>query len=97
MTESAKSTQQRTCIACRATNTKRTLVRFVRNADGSVSLDPTGRAAGRGAYVCADSACFEEALKKRRLNANLKVNLSEENIAELKNQFLEFVNRPSSN
>jgi predicted RNA-binding protein YlxR (DUF448 family) len=35
------------------------MTRVVRSADGSVSVDPTGRAAGRGTYVCDQAACRE--------------------------------------
>jgi uncharacterized protein len=49
----------RTCAACRGVRPKRSMTRVVRGADGSVSIDPTGRAAGRGTYVCDDPACRE--------------------------------------
>jgi hypothetical protein len=35
------------------------MTRVVRNGDGSVALDPSGKAAGRGTYVCDDPACRE--------------------------------------
>ena len=54
----------RTCVACRTTRPKRELVRIVRTPSGQVIEDPTGRLAGRGAYVCADGACRELALSK---------------------------------
>jgi len=44
---------QRTCVACRTTRDKRDLLRVVRAPDGSVSFDASGKAAGRGAYLCA--------------------------------------------
>jgi predicted RNA-binding protein YlxR (DUF448 family) len=49
----------RTCAACRQVRTKRSMTRVVRSADGSVAVDPTGKAAGRGTYVCDDPACRE--------------------------------------
>jgi predicted RNA-binding protein YlxR (DUF448 family) len=49
----------RTCAVCREVKPKRSMTRVVRAADGSVSIDPTGKAAGRGTYVCDDSACRE--------------------------------------
>lgn len=57
----------RTCLGCRRARPKGALVRLVRRADGVVVRDPTGRAAGRGAYVCADPACLERALQRARL------------------------------
>jgi predicted RNA-binding protein YlxR (DUF448 family) len=63
----------RTCIACRRTDAKRGLFRLVRAADGHVAVDPTGKRAGRGAYLCHDPACWEQALKRRGLERALRV------------------------
>jgi predicted RNA-binding protein YlxR (DUF448 family) len=56
---------QRTCVVCRQTSAKRQLVRVVRTPDGSVTIDPTGKLSGRGAYLCDLPACWEAALKHR--------------------------------
>jgi len=50
---------QRTCAVCHDVHPKRSMTRVVRASDGSVSVDPTGRAAGRGTYVCDAAACRE--------------------------------------
>ncbi|MBC8078429.1 MAG: YlxR family protein, partial [Chloroflexales bacterium] len=47
---------QRTCVACRRTDAKRGLLRLVREADGRVALDPSGKRNGRGAYLCHSPA-----------------------------------------
>ena len=52
---------QRTCIACRTKRSKRELIRIVRTPTGEIRLDPSGRAAGRGAYICTDEACWPTA------------------------------------
>jgi predicted RNA-binding protein YlxR (DUF448 family) len=57
-----KHVPQRTCIGCRTVLAKKELVRIVRTAEG-VQLDPTGKAAGRGAYVHNSRSCWERALK----------------------------------
>jgi predicted RNA-binding protein YlxR (DUF448 family) len=75
---------QRTCVACRATTGKRGLVRLVRTADGHVEVDPTGKKAGRGAYLCAQRACWDLALRKDRLSAALKVKLLQGDAEELR-------------
>ena len=49
----------RTCAACRQVRAKRSLTRIVRSADGSVAIDPTGRLAGRGTYICDAPDCRE--------------------------------------
>ena len=65
----------RTCVACRTTGAKRGLVRIVRTPQGSVEVDPTGKAAGRGAYLCRRRQCWQEALKKDALARALRVKL----------------------
>lgn len=49
----------RTCAVCRAVHPKRSMTRLVRRADGSVAVDPTGKAIGRGTYLCDQAACRE--------------------------------------
>lgn len=61
----------RTCVGCRRGGPKRGLVRLVRAPDGSVLLDPTGRAPGRGAYIHPDPVCVEVARKRRALERAL--------------------------
>lgn len=56
--------RERTCIGCGEKASKTKLYRLVRLQDGSVRFDPSGRAAGRGAYVCS-LACFQAAAKGR--------------------------------
>ncbi len=57
-----KHVPQRTCIGCRTVLAKRELVRVVRSPEG-VIIDPTGNAAGRGAYIHKIRSCWEQALK----------------------------------
>jgi predicted RNA-binding protein YlxR (DUF448 family) len=64
---------QRTCVVCRSTTAKRALHRIVRSPSGDVAYDPTGKAPGRGAYLCGQPACLETALKRRSLQRALKV------------------------
>jgi predicted RNA-binding protein YlxR (DUF448 family) len=52
-------------------------VRVVRTPGGDVILDPTGRAAGRGAYVCATGTCSAEAVRRRAIEHALGVPLTE--------------------
>jgi uncharacterized protein len=60
-----KHAPTRTCLGCRQRRPKRELVRLVRRPDGLVAVDAAGP--GRGAYVCAEPACVERALKTGRL------------------------------
>lgn len=52
-------------------------MRVVRRPDGSVVLDAGGHLEGRGAYLCADGACWTLALKRSALQRALKSPLSE--------------------
>lgn len=82
-----RKTPHRTCVACRREADKREFVRFVRDAEGDVHVDLTGKAAGRGASVCADMACFEAAVSKKRLGPALRSSLTEEDVERLRNEF----------
>ena len=75
---------QRTCVGCRTVQPKRQLVRLVRKADGSVEIDPTGKAAGRGAYLHDRAACWRQALQNRALEHALKTDLTEADRARLR-------------
>ncbi|MDQ6772556.1 MAG: YlxR family protein [Candidatus Dormibacteraeota bacterium] len=61
----------RTCVACREEATKRELVRLVRPPDGEVTVDLTGRAPGRGAYVHPRPDCVRLARRRRALERAL--------------------------
>jgi uncharacterized protein len=73
----------RTCVACRTERQKREFVRVVRSPEGTVSIDTTGRANGRGAYLCADGSCWAAALKKKAIERALSAPLTAEVRAHL--------------
>lgn len=86
----------RTCAACRETSEKRTLVRIVRTPEGHVEVDPTGKANGRGAYLCANPDCFETARKRRKLDSALRVHLMDDDYNRLRRDFDELLANESS-
>lgn len=57
----------RQCVGCREMKPKKELIRVIRSAEGRVSLDFSGKAPGRGAYVCPDPACLKKAAKGKSL------------------------------
>lgn len=67
---------QRTCVGCRTQHSKRELVRVVRTPEGQVTVDPTGRLAGRGAYLHRDPECWSEGMRKGRLARALHTTIS---------------------
>ena len=68
----------RMCVGCREMKEKKELIRVVRSPEGDVSLDPTGKKSGRGAYVCRDPNCLKRAIKQRQLERQLDAALSPE-------------------
>jgi predicted RNA-binding protein YlxR (DUF448 family) len=73
----------RTCVACHETKAKRELIRVVHTPAGSVEIDPGGKKAGRGAYLCAKKSCWQTGLKKHALERALKTTISAENLVLL--------------
>lgn len=81
-----KHKPQRTCLACREVKDKRDLLRIVRTPEQQIILDPTGKANGRGVYLCRRPECWEKGLKKERLAQALKIQVSLPEIEALKGQ-----------
>ena len=78
-----KHNPQRTCLVCRESKDKRLLLRVVRTPEGQIIVDPTGKANGRGAYLCRQSQCLDKGLTKERLAQALKTNVSPDEMAAL--------------
>jgi hypothetical protein len=83
-----KHKPQRTCVACREVKDKQDLIRVVRTPAGQVIPDPTGKANGRGAYLCRTAGCFEKGLQKGHVARALKATLSMEELEALQAELL---------
>ena len=92
---SPRHVPQRTCVACRQTDAKRQLVRIVR-VDGHALVDPTGKRAGRGAYLCTSSACWQTALRKNVLQHALKIDTLPEEDLQVLNEYAERLSTSST-
>ncbi|MCR5177816.1 MAG: YlxR family protein [Lachnospiraceae bacterium] len=68
----------RRCAACGKVSGKEEFIRIARTKDGAIRIDMTGKAPGRGAYLCRDSACIEKAVKKQSLNRSFHAAVPEE-------------------
>ena len=68
----------RRCVACGTHRPKKELVHIVRTAQGEVTVDLDGRGAGRGAYLCRLPDCWEQGIKRNRLDHALKVRVSDQ-------------------
>lgn len=73
-----RKTPMRRCVGCGEHFPKSELIRVVRSPEGVFSLDLTGRAAGRGAYMCRASGCLQKAKKTKRLEAAFSSRIEEE-------------------
>lgn len=71
-----KKLPQRTCVGCNQKKDKTELIRIVRDSNGEISVDRTGKKPGRGAYICDDSNCLEKLIKSKRLSKVLESEIS---------------------
>ena len=78
----------RRCCGCYQMKPKRELIRVVRSPEGVFSFDRTGKANGRGAYLCLDSACLQTLRKKRGLERSFKCSVPAEVYNELEQQLV---------
>ncbi len=68
---------QRTCIGCNTKKNKKELIRIVKDKDNKISIDKTGKAQGRGTYICDDINCLYRIMKSKRLEKIFEMNISE--------------------
>lgn len=73
-----KTPPVRQCLGCNEHRPKADLLRVVRDPEGGISLDFTGKKSGRGAYICRNVACLRRVRKSRRLEKNLNCPIADE-------------------
>ena len=73
-----KKIPQRQCMGCRERKAKREMIRVVRQTDGTVCLDFSGKLNGRGAYICPQTECLKKAQKAKSLERSLEVPIPQE-------------------
>ena len=66
------------CTGCGEMFDKRELVRVVKSKEGDVSLDLTGKAPGRGAYVCKKADCLKKARKRKAFERAFSMKIADE-------------------
>lgn len=74
----------RKCIACGESKPKKELIRVVKNNENQVMVDLTGKANGRGAYICPTVECFELAYKTKKFARNLEIEIDDDVYNKLK-------------
>ena len=87
MIERKKPTRK--CISCGEMKEKLLLLRIVRDKDGNIFLDSTGKKSGRGAYICKEIKCFEAAEKDRKLEKAFGTKISDEVYDSLRDKLCE--------
>lgn len=65
-------------MGCNEKKDKNQLIRIVLNKDGEISVDRTGKKPGRGAYLCDDIKCLENAIKTKRIERAFEREISNE-------------------
>ena len=83
MEQKAKKIPERQCMGCNERFPKSALLRVVRDPDGNVCLDFTGKKSGRGAYICKNTACLKKAQKTKRLSRALECDVPDEVMAQM--------------
>lgn len=71
-------------MGCNSQKDKKELIRIVKNKEGIISIDRTGKAQGRGAYICDNVECLEKVIKSKRLERALDTKISDEIYEELR-------------
>ena len=90
MTAPVKKKPQRSCVVCRTKKDKKDLLRVVLTPDGEIKFDPTGRAQGRGSYLCRNEECIKAELKRSgKLAKGLRHAVSSEELSALAQEILE--------
>lgn len=79
----AKKIPMRRCAGCMESFPKKELIRIVHDPEGRFLLDRSGKASGRGVYLCCREACFQAARKKNALSRSLGVPIPKEDLERL--------------
>lgn len=73
-----KKVPQRTCMGCNAKKEKRELIRIVKNNNGEINIDFTGKMEGRGTYICKNEDCLNKAMKNKRITKVFEKEITKE-------------------
>lgn len=76
----------RMCVGCREMKPKATLLRVVKPQEGQAHIDRSGKAPGRGAYVCNSIECLKKAQKIRALDRALETKIEDDVFMQLQSQ-----------
>ena len=92
-----KKAFQRTCMACNAKKDKGNFIRIIKNQKGQIIVDKTGKADGRGAYICKDIKCLEKVIKTKRIEKVLKNNIDKKIYEDIRGVIVDNDERKQTN
>ncbi|MGI6622243.1 MAG: YlxR family protein [Clostridiaceae bacterium] len=88
-----KKVPMRRCVGCREMKEKRQLLRVVKNNEGEIFIDPTGKKNGRGAYICKSLDCFNKARKAKSLSHEFSCEIPEKVYEEIIKQLEDYAEK----
>ena len=80
---------ERTCMGCNVKKPKKEFIRIVKNKEGEINIDRTGKMPGRGAYICDNIECLEKLIKSKRLEKVFGIKISDEIYDKLRGVILD--------
>ena len=84
-----KKIPMRRCVGCNTSKPKGELIR-ISAYGGDVKIDDSGRANGRGIYLCISADCFTKAKKRKSISRNLEIDISEQELERLFEELKEY-------
>lgn len=84
-----KNVPNRTCIGCNEIKPKKELIRVVKNKENQIFIDKTGKANGRGAYLCNNLECLEKAIKTKKLERTFEATIEPEIYEGLRGEMID--------
>jgi predicted RNA-binding protein YlxR (DUF448 family) len=79
-----KKVPERKCIGCGESKPKKDLLRIVKDKEGVISIDLTGKKNGRGAYICSNEQCLDKAVKSNRLAKSFEIEIDKKIYEDLR-------------
>lgn len=92
-----KKIVQRTCMGCNSKKDKKNLLRLVFNKNNEMFVDETGKAEGRGAYICIDEECLDKLIKTKRLERVFETKIDDKLYENIRGVIIERKNNKSNN
>ena len=88
-----KKIVQRTCIGCNLKKEKKELLRLVLNKNNEFFIDKTGKAEGRGIYICNSINCLDMAVKSKRLEKSFGIKINDDLYEKIRGVIIEKENK----